>query len=239
MYYFLTENCENSTCSPGPEAESSAASFSDIPPFVLSKLNLTVGECCSNARAMESSPDSQSGTTCELSTASRGADSLTLCAAGSRARTSAAPERVWALPENTADYGTTWRESLAKYDRDLCSWKTRQFSLRGGSESFSETWPRWGLMRDGECWALDTLAHATDVIGFGFVPTVLTSEATGPGLHGHGSRNFRTWFRANSTARMLPIHGEIMMLWPVGWASDGAPLGMARFRQWLASHGKP
>jgi hypothetical protein len=92
-------------------------------------------------------------------------------------------------------------------------------------------------MRNGECWALDTPAHATDAIESGFVPTILTSEATGPGLHGNGSHNFRTWFRENSTERRSPRHGEIMMLWPEGWVNAGEPLAMDKFRQWLRLHG--
>ena len=46
--------------------------------------------------------------------------------------------------------------SLARFDLDTRSWKTHQFSLLGGLESFSETWPRWGMMRNGECWELST-----------------------------------------------------------------------------------
>ena len=88
MYYFL-EPCEKCTCSPGQEAESSAESFSAIPASVLSRLNLTAAPSCSKDSATASCQSSQYGMMCEPSTASPGADSLTACAAGSHAKTSA------------------------------------------------------------------------------------------------------------------------------------------------------
>jgi hypothetical protein len=36
-------------------------------------------------------------------------------------------------------------------------------------DEFSETWPRWGMMRDGECWELATLAHRTEGIESGLL----------------------------------------------------------------------
>jgi len=74
-------------------------------------------------------------------------------AAGSRncAKTSVAPGKVKALQEHEADCGAKWRGSFARFDRDTCSWKTAQCLLLGGLEEFSETWPKWGMMRGGEC----------------------------------------------------------------------------------------
>lgn len=48
------------------EEESSVDSFSDIPPSVLSRLNLTAGRCFSNDNGTESSLNSQSGMTSEI-----------------------------------------------------------------------------------------------------------------------------------------------------------------------------
>jgi DNA (cytosine-5)-methyltransferase 1 len=56
-----------------------------------------------------------------------------------------------ALTEPEADCGAKWRGSLARWDRDSSSWKTPQCSLLADLDVFSETWPRWGMMRDGEC----------------------------------------------------------------------------------------
>ena len=43
--------------------------------------------------------------------------------------------------------------SLAWFDRDTCSWRTYQQSFLTDSEPFSETWPRWGMTRDGYAYA--------------------------------------------------------------------------------------
>jgi DNA (cytosine-5)-methyltransferase 1 len=58
--------------------------------------------------------------------------------------------------------GSTWPESLAKFDPNTCSWKTAQRLLFEDSTESLETFPRWGLMRDGELWALSTPEHLTE-----------------------------------------------------------------------------
>jgi hypothetical protein len=45
--------------------------------------------------------------------------------------------------------GPSSRGSYASYDRDTRLWKTYQGSLFGGWETFSETWPNSGTMRNG------------------------------------------------------------------------------------------
>lgn len=90
-----------------------------------------------------------------------GAELLTSWLEGFRAKTSALPGTERGLMENAAECGTTWPASLAKFDPDTSSWKTAQLSLLGGLEEFSETWPRWGLMRAGECWERQTLVPRT------------------------------------------------------------------------------
>ena len=72
------------------------------------------------------------------------------------ARTSAQQEPGPESPESVLGSGEKWRGSFAKYDRDSSTWKTHQYSLLGDLTLYSETWPRWGLMRDGECWELPT-----------------------------------------------------------------------------------
>ncbi len=219
------------------EAASWEGTCLDGAPSALLSLMPTPEACCLPASVTDCCRGSRFGMTCEPLTASHGQEACGLLVEDSPARTSAQPEKAQDSTANALDFGEKWPASLARYDQSSRSWKTAQFSLLGGLESFSGTWPKWGLMQGGESWALDTLAHATDATESGFVPTVLTSEATGPGLHGNGSHNFRTWFRENSTERRLPLHGELMMLWPEGWASAGEPLETDKFRQWLRKHG--
>jgi hypothetical protein len=95
---------------------------------------------------------SRFGMTYKPLTADRGKELLTLYLEDSRARTSPQPEKAQGLMENDQECGVKWRGSFTKYDPDMRLWKTHQCSLLGDLEPFSETWPQWGLMRDGECW---------------------------------------------------------------------------------------
>jgi DNA (cytosine-5)-methyltransferase 1 len=72
--------------------------------------------------------------------------------------------------ENEADCGEKWRGSFVKFDLNTSLWKTHQCSLLGDLDEFLETWPQWGLMRDGECWEQRTLAQTTRGTGFGLSP---------------------------------------------------------------------
>jgi len=71
---------------------------------------------------------------------------------GFHAKTSQPQEKEQALMESGQACGEKWHASFVKYDHDSSSWKTHQCSLLGDLEPFLETWPQWGLMRDGECW---------------------------------------------------------------------------------------
>ena len=72
-----------------------------------------------------------------------------------------------ALMESAAGCGEKWRASFTKYSPDLRLWKTHQCSLLGDLEPFLETWPQWGLMRDGECWEQQMLAQTIRETEFG------------------------------------------------------------------------
>jgi hypothetical protein len=94
---------------------------------------------------------SRSGTTCAPLTGSHGLDVWMLYLAASHAKTSALPEKERGSPASDQGSGVSLLESFARFDRATSSWKTPQLSLLGDLEQFSETWPRWGLMRDGVC----------------------------------------------------------------------------------------
>ncbi len=256
MYYFLPENCENSISSPGAEGESSAASFSDIPPSVLLKLNLTVGACCSSASEMESSPDSRSGMTFATSTASRGADSSMLCAAGSRA-SHLAPLAIVSRTATLETFGPKPSESFATFDQESHFWRTSQRSLfTNTSEPFSGTYPTRGLMLNGELFERPASALLTDDPGFSLWPTPTASDQLRTKLKAEAflkqkERNAESGHGAGVSSGSLigavviatgycpaPEFHEWMMGMPIGW-SDLRPLEMRKFQQWLASHGRP
>ena len=246
MYYFL-EPCEKCTCSPGQEAESSAESFSAIPASVLSRLNLTAAPSCSKDSATASCPSSQYGTTCGLSTASLGMDSLTACAVGSHAKTSASLAKGKESQEQKADYGASSLGWFAKYNRASCSWKTRQLWLFADLDESLEFWPRWGTMRGGACLEQETPEGCTNEIESGLLhlPTCAANEGRGSAKTRHfGSPHFRG---AKMSERLrtcqedpmylTPSFAEQVMDFPVGW-TDLKPLAMDKFLRWLHSHGK-
>ena len=86
-----------------------------------------------------------------------GEELLTLYLEDFHAKTLVPQEKVQELMENEAECGEKWLASFVKYDPDSSLWKTHQCSLLGDLDEFSETWPQWGLMRDGECWEQRTL----------------------------------------------------------------------------------
>ena len=90
---------------------------------------------------------------------SRGEELLTSYLADFHARTSALQGKAQALTESAAECGEKWHGSFTKYNPDTSSWKTHQCSLAGDLDEFSETWPQWGLMRNGECWEQQTLVQ--------------------------------------------------------------------------------
>ena len=95
---------------------------------------------------------SRYGMTYKPLTENRGEELLTLYLEDFHAKTSAPQEREQELMESEAECGEKWRASFTKYDPSTRLWKTHQCSLLGDLEPFSETFPQWGLMRDGECW---------------------------------------------------------------------------------------
>ena len=86
-----------------------------------------------------------------------GEELLTLYLAAFHAPTFPQQEKEQELMEKPLECGEKWRGSFTKYDPDTSLWRTHQCSLLGDLEEFSETWPQWGLMRDGECWEQTTL----------------------------------------------------------------------------------
>ena len=78
-----------------------------------------------------------------------GTELLTLYLEDFHAKTSPQQEKAQELTENDQECGKRWHGLLAKYDQDLCLWKTPQCSLLEDSEPSLEIWPRWGSMQSG------------------------------------------------------------------------------------------
>jgi hypothetical protein len=102
---------------------------------------------------------------------------LTSSAAGSRVRTLAKLAQALAWRVSDLVYGANTRESLATFDRNGLSWKTSQACFLEGSETFSETWPRSGMMLSGKAYQLPPLAPLTKGTASGLWPTPNASKA--------------------------------------------------------------
>lgn len=163
--------------------------------------------------------DSQSGTTFRHSTGIHGEGGWMSSQADSLAKTSAQPEKAQESTVQDPECGFTWQESFAKYDRASSSWRTPQCSLLEGLDVYSETWPRWGMMRNGECSARTTAEPPINVTGSGFselLPTSLASIAT------HGGPNQR-----DSSGR--PGLQMAVMKWPTPLSGEGSGGGNAEY----------
>ena len=197
----------------------------------------------SPGRTTDTSPRFPSGMTCRPLTADLGAVLLTSCLEASRVRTSAPQERAQASTASEAGCGRTWLGSLARYDRDTSSWRTPQCSLLAGLDVFSETWPRWGTMRDGVCWALLTPVRRMSGSECGFWPTPQRVDGKGASAESTFEQRAKQWIAWGGTAfdggtlYPNPLAYEVLMGWPTAW-TDLQPLETGRFRQWLRSHGR-
>jgi DNA (cytosine-5)-methyltransferase 1 len=121
---------------------------------------------------------SQFGMTYRPLTESLGEELLMSYLAGFHAKTSVPLEKAQALTESDRECGEKWRASFVKFDPAMSLWKTHQCSLLGDLDEFSETWPQWGLMRNGECWEQQTLEQTTRGTGFGLSPNGVDSFHT-------------------------------------------------------------
>ena len=131
----------------------------------------------STDRTPDTSSRSRSGMTCAPLTDDHGAALLTWYLEASLAKTSASQEGEPDWTANAPGCGESSPASFARFDPGSRSWKIPQLSLLGGSESYSETWPRWGMMRGGECSERRTPGHLTAGTGSGLGPTPVASDS--------------------------------------------------------------
>lgn len=113
----------------------------------------------------------QFGMTLEPSTANLGEDMLTWFREVFHVKTYHAQEKE---PESTAtaqDSGMRCQGLLERCNRALCQLKTAHCLHLVDLKSFSGTWPRWGMMLDGECSALTMPEHLTKGTESGLWPT--------------------------------------------------------------------
>jgi hypothetical protein len=145
--------------------------------------NLTQQAYCAPDKMTEFSRLSQFGMMFKPLTEDRGKELLMSYLAAFHAKTSPQQEKAQESTESDQGCGEKWRGSFTKYDPDSSSWKTHQCSLLGDLEPFSETWPRWGLMRNGECWEQQMSERHTNETEFGLKQTPPLYRWTTPTAH--------------------------------------------------------
>jgi hypothetical protein len=190
--------------------------------------------------------------TCEPLTEDLGGEQLTLFAVASRVKTSAQPVEVLELPESVVDYGRSIKDSLERCGLVLSSPKTPRYCGSAGLTLYSETLPNWGIMLDGACWEVGTLAGTRKEKDSGYLPrpqasdgpkwyTVRRESAIRRFTDGRQAmtihvvakeKGFPDWKRYV----LNPQFQEASMRWPVGW-TDLKPLEMDKIQSWLQQHG--
>jgi hypothetical protein len=158
---------------------------------------------------------SRFGMTFKPLTENHGEELLMLYLAGFHAKTSVLPEKAQESTEHEAGCGNKWHASFTKFDPASSSWKTHQCSLQGDLEPFLETWPQWGLMRDGECWEQQTLEQTIKGTEFGLLehwPTPRSCSAMAATITPESAWN------ANRNPNLETIVGR--RLWPTPTAHN-------------------
>ena len=227
--------------------------FSDGEPSALLNGNPIQLAYCAPDKMTDFSRLSRFGMTYKPLTESRGEELLTLYLAAFHAKTLAPQEKEPELMESEAECGSTWQGSFAKYSQNLSLWKTPQCSFLEDSVEFLETWPQWGLMRNGECWEVTPLELTRNEPEFGFWPTPTKSDGTSHGKEKYikNSRQKRIslgkaaptekitylYFESDIPAKFYPEISEELMTWPKGWTRL-EPLEMGKFQAWRQQHGE-
>jgi hypothetical protein len=134
-------------------------------------------------------------------------------------------EKGQELMEKPLECGEKWRGSFAKFNLDSCSWKTHQCSLAGDLDEFSETWPQWGLMRDGECWEQRMLEQTIRGTESGLLLPTPTCHNSKEGAYPAEFKRKTPSLATHCGGKINPQFTEWMMGWPIGW-TDLKPLEM-------------
>jgi len=235
-----------------------------LPPL---KLKITHAVFYCKGKLMDSYLDSLSGTMFAPLTANLGEVESMSSVGVSLVRTSLPQEKAQELMENDQECGQKWHASFVKYDPDSSLWRTHQCSLLGDLDEFLETWPQWGLMRNGECWEQQTLEQTIRGTESGLLPTPNAfpcgpSKDYNPKAKSQSGRNLQSFvakfptpvssdtshrknkYAQGGTALSTKIGGQLnptwvewLMGWPLGW-TDLKPLEMDKSLYARQPHGE-
>ena len=233
--------------------------FWDFKPLEPWRSSLTVGESCSGDSRTSACRSFLSGMTCghsesiipnvqPTSSGCGASPEILSCREDFLVRISARAASVAASPETNPDCGGKWRELPMKYDPRTSSWKTAPCSSGAASKSSWLIWPRWGMMRAGVCWALDTSTTPLKETGYGYWGNISCTMAgwmtpgSNPDVLKRATYGAQKQSLVCQMLRRLNLYPtvllvELLMGWPPTWTAS-EPLATDRFRQWQRSHGK-
>jgi hypothetical protein len=214
----------------------------DGEPSALSSGNSTQQAYCVPGKMTDFSRLSRFGMTFKPLTESLGEELLMSYQAGFHAKTLAQPEKAVELKAKEVECGNKWQELLAKLDLNTLLWKTAQCSLLEDLELSLQTWPKWGSMRNGECYRQPMLAQITLESECGSLPRIPTPDAN---MGKRGTQENWLPIRPSGQPAQYPINQylrdltkitgkpnpmwcEWLMGWPMQW-TDLKPLETGKF----------
>lgn len=218
---------------------SSAECYSDIPVYVLSRLNLIAEESFYKGNEMESCQSFQSGTMCEPLTASRGEGKLTSSVEDSHAQTLPHAGKAQESMGKNLLYGLKWQESSTRYDPNSHSLRTPQCLLFEDLTECCATLPKWGMIRDGVLWEGNASERQIETeYGLWGSPTAtawrdltFTKEQCLKPTYGAQQGRFTTQYLKSTGEFPNPLFAEWIMEFPIGW-TDLEPLEWHKFQSW-------
>lgn len=245
MWTYLTGNSDPSTSSQDAAVESLQILSSDTVQCVRLKSSDIVRKFCCSDNEMEFYPGFPYGTMYPPSMDNHGEVTLTLLQEVFPARTYHPPEEERGSEEPDQDSGERWHGYVAKYYPDTSSWKTRQCSLFEDLIESSVTFPKWGIVQDGECWEVDSSSIVQCYEReSGFLPAATASDhKRTPHKLSYAERpltdgipdDLAKWVVRNSGldhVRLEPDLWEWIMQWPMMWTAL-KPLEMDKYLSWL------
>jgi len=185
--------------------------------FVQSKSKTTLGEYCLPDSETECFQDSPYGMTLRRSTENPGEAELMWYQGDSPVRTYLPQEKEQEFVVSDLECGPRWPESLARYDPVTSSWRTAQCSLVEGLELYSEIFPYWGMMHDGEFWEQGMLVESIEETEFGYLPTPRSCSAMAAKVNTSGNQSDKRF------PNLETIIGKIFL--PTPQASDNRDRG--------------
>lgn len=246
-------------------AASSPESCSAIAASAPSKSTPTRKGSSSRGKKTARSRGSRSSATFSSSMLDPSEDVLMSFLADFPARTSAVQAIELASPEHDQGSGKSSLGWFARLSHERSEWRTPQTSLLGDSELFSETWPRWGSMRNGVCYLrpilmptifgsasgslLPTLTvngnynkpYPGKKSGYGLATALaLLPTLTTIGLNGGSNSRRATAKRGDPPTHTGPLNPdwcEWFMGFPIGWTAFTA-LETPRFHEWRQQNGE-